>query len=51
MHAQVRSMPLAEFRDEFGSSIEKVLLANISERLQVKHCVCSARKRLLIRAS
>ncbi|KAK9828254.1 hypothetical protein WJX74_005755 [Apatococcus lobatus] len=32
---KVRSMPLAEFREEYGSSIEKVLLANISERLQV----------------
>ena len=28
-------MPLAEFRDEYGSNIEKVLLANISARLQV----------------
>ncbi len=33
-------MPLAEFREEYGSSIEKVLLANISERLQV---ICTAR--------
>lgn len=41
-------MPLAEFREEFGSSIEKVLLANISERLQVQHWSSQTCKVLLL---